>query len=158
MTFNSNSVRRGGSRGGGAQPAPLPPLKIGKNMIFFHTKYPKNIRVSLRSAQFFLHAPPLTWNPGSALGYGLIIISAIKRSIPSCDKKKSRKSIYEVKQRPTRTNTENVTRAKRTLNNRCWTRLPRRGSSSRPICGAHTVCSSGQRIRSSKCRIWGKKN
>ena len=36
---------------------PLP--KIGKNMIFwrkiviFHTKYPKNVRASLRSAQFF---------------------------------------------------------------------------------------------------------
>ena len=33
--------------------------KIGKNMIFwrkmviFHTKYPKNVRASLRSAQFF---------------------------------------------------------------------------------------------------------
>jgi hypothetical protein len=38
--------------------------KIGKNMIFggkiviFHTKYPKNVRASLRSAQFFLSAPP----------------------------------------------------------------------------------------------------
>ena len=46
--------------------------KIGKNMIFwrkiviFHTKYPKNFRASLRSAQFFLSAPPLTRNPGSA--------------------------------------------------------------------------------------------
>jgi hypothetical protein len=35
------------------------PPKIGKNMIFwrkiviFHTKYPKNVRASLRSAQFF---------------------------------------------------------------------------------------------------------
>ena len=44
---------REGFRGG-----PLP--KIGKNMIFwrkiviFHTKYPKNVRASLRSAQFFL--------------------------------------------------------------------------------------------------------
>ena len=41
----------------GAQPARAPP-KIGKNMIFwrkiviFHTKYPKNFRASLRSAQF----------------------------------------------------------------------------------------------------------
>jgi hypothetical protein len=37
---------------------PRPP-KIGKNMIFwhkiviFHTKYSKNVRASLRSAQFF---------------------------------------------------------------------------------------------------------
>ena len=44
--------------GGGAHPARAPP-KIGENMIFwrkiviFHTKYPKNFRVSLRSAQFF---------------------------------------------------------------------------------------------------------
>jgi hypothetical protein len=43
---------------GGAHPAPPPP-KIGKNIIFwrkiviFHTKYPKNFRASLRSAQFF---------------------------------------------------------------------------------------------------------
>ena len=41
--------------GGGGAPAPT---KIGKNMIWrkiviFHTKYPKNFRVSLRSAQFF---------------------------------------------------------------------------------------------------------
>jgi hypothetical protein len=49
-----------------------PPSAIGKNKIFwskiviFHTKYPKNFRASLRSAQFFLSAPPLTWNPGSA--------------------------------------------------------------------------------------------
>jgi hypothetical protein len=51
---------RGGSRGG------RPPPKIGKNMIFwrkiviFHTNYPKNFSASLRSAQFFLSAPPLT--------------------------------------------------------------------------------------------------
>jgi hypothetical protein len=45
---------------------------IGTNMIFwrkiviFHTKYPKNFRASLRSAQFFYFPlPPLTWNPGS---------------------------------------------------------------------------------------------
>ena len=43
--------------GGGAHPARAPP-KIGRNMIFwlkiviFHTKYPKNVRASLRSAQF----------------------------------------------------------------------------------------------------------
>jgi hypothetical protein len=56
--------------GGGAHPARTPP-KIGKNKIFwrkiviFNTKYPKNVRASLRSAQFFL-VRPLTWNPGSA--------------------------------------------------------------------------------------------
>jgi hypothetical protein len=52
---------RGGSRGGRtrrAPPPPPPPPKIGKNMIswrkivIFHTKYPKNFRASLRSAQF----------------------------------------------------------------------------------------------------------
>ena len=47
----------------GAHPARVPP-KIGKNMIFwrkivfFHTKYPKNVRASLRSAQFFKVRPP----------------------------------------------------------------------------------------------------
>ena len=47
----------------GAHPARAPP-KIGKNMIFwrkiviFHTKYPKNVRASLSSAQFFLSGPP----------------------------------------------------------------------------------------------------
>jgi hypothetical protein len=35
----------------GADPARAPP-KIGKNMIF-HTKYPKNVRASLRSAQIY---------------------------------------------------------------------------------------------------------
>jgi hypothetical protein len=53
----------GGGGGGGAHPARAPP-KIEKNMIFWrkivisHTKYPKNVRASLRSAQFFLSAPP----------------------------------------------------------------------------------------------------
>jgi hypothetical protein len=42
----------------GGAPGARPP-KIGENMIFwrkiviFHTKYPKNFRASLRSAQFF---------------------------------------------------------------------------------------------------------
>jgi hypothetical protein len=51
------------------------PPKIEKNVIFFwrkivifHTKYPKKFRASLRSAQFFKCAPPLTLNPGSAPG------------------------------------------------------------------------------------------
>jgi hypothetical protein len=48
----------------GAEPGAPPPPKIGKNMIFwrkiviFYTKYPNNFRASLRSAQFFLSAPP----------------------------------------------------------------------------------------------------
>jgi hypothetical protein len=46
---------RGGSRAEGRPPPP----KIGKNMIcwrkilIFHTKYPKNVRATLCSAQFF---------------------------------------------------------------------------------------------------------
>ena len=53
--FFHNSTRcRGGSRGRGSAPGARPP-KIGKNMIFwrkiviFHTKYPKNVRASLRN-------------------------------------------------------------------------------------------------------------
>jgi hypothetical protein len=58
--FDGNFVlyqQQGRIQGGGAHPARAPP-KIGKNMIFwrkiviFHTKYPKNFRASLRSAQF----------------------------------------------------------------------------------------------------------
>jgi hypothetical protein len=42
-----------GADPGGGAPGARPPLpKIGKNMIF-HTKYPKNFRASLRSAQCF---------------------------------------------------------------------------------------------------------
>ena len=44
----------------GGRPSAAPhPIKIGKNMIFgdkiviFYTKYPKNFRASLRSAEFF---------------------------------------------------------------------------------------------------------
>ena len=48
---------RGGSRGGRTRraPTPPPPLKFGKNMIFwrkimiFHTKYPQNFRAFLRN-------------------------------------------------------------------------------------------------------------
>jgi hypothetical protein len=39
-----------------------------RKIVIFHTKYPKNFRASLRSAQFFLSVPPLTWNPTSAPG------------------------------------------------------------------------------------------
>ena len=67
-----SSVYSGADSGGGRTQR-VPPLpKIGKNMIFwrkiviFHTKYSKIFRASLGSAQFFLSAPPLTWNPGSA--------------------------------------------------------------------------------------------
>ena len=48
---------------GGRRTPPLP--KIGKNKIFwrkiviFHTKYPKNVRASLRSAQFLSVRPPI---------------------------------------------------------------------------------------------------
>jgi hypothetical protein len=54
-----------GADSGGAHPARntpkifAPPFAIGKDMIFwrkiviFYTKYPKNVRASLRSAQFF---------------------------------------------------------------------------------------------------------
>jgi hypothetical protein len=44
----------GADQGGGGSPG-APPPKIGKNMIFwrkiviFHTKYPKNVRASLRN-------------------------------------------------------------------------------------------------------------
>ena len=66
-----NRCTSGADPGGRTRRAP--PLKLGKNMIFwrkiviFHTKYPKIFRVSLRSAQFFLSAPPLTWNPDPPL-------------------------------------------------------------------------------------------
>ena len=71
---NPQLLNKGRIEGGG-EPGALPP-KIGKDMIFlrkmgiFHTKYPKNFRASLRSAQFFKVCPPLTWNPGSATGTG----------------------------------------------------------------------------------------
>jgi hypothetical protein len=53
------SLNTTGADPGGAPGAPPPPPKIGKNIIFwrkiviFHTKYPKNVRASLRSAHFF---------------------------------------------------------------------------------------------------------
>ena len=56
-------------------------LAIGKNKIFwrkiviFHTKYLQNFRASLRSTQFFLSAPPLTWYPWSAPASGTVFIN-----------------------------------------------------------------------------------
>jgi len=53
LHYVQGRIYGGGGGGGGAPP------KIGKNMIcwrkivIFHTKYPKNFRASLRSAQFF---------------------------------------------------------------------------------------------------------
>ena len=41
-----------------------------RKIVIFHTKYPNKFRASLRSAQFFLVRPPLTWKPGSAPAYG----------------------------------------------------------------------------------------
>jgi hypothetical protein len=55
QAIKSQTAYRGGYRGRTRRPPP----KIGKNMIFwrkieiFHTKYPKNVRASLRSAQSF---------------------------------------------------------------------------------------------------------
>ena len=49
---------------GGGHARCMLPLKIGKNKIFwhniviFHTKYPKNVRASLRSVHFFKVRPP----------------------------------------------------------------------------------------------------
>ena len=60
--YNIYQGRIQGGRGRTRRPPPPPP-KIGKNMIYwrkiviFHTKYPKKIRASLRSAQFFKGAP-----------------------------------------------------------------------------------------------------
>ena len=65
------SQLQGRIQGGGEAHPARPTPKIGKNMIFlrkimiFHTKYPKIVRASLRSASFFL-SPPLSWSPGSA--------------------------------------------------------------------------------------------
>ena len=56
-SMDNNNQGRIQGRAPGARPPPPP--KIGKNMIcwckivIFHTKYLKNFRASLRSAQFF---------------------------------------------------------------------------------------------------------
>ena len=63
----------------------VPPHKIGKNIFFwrkiviFHTKYPKNFRASLCSAQLFFKSAPLAWNPGSApdINLNMYIINVI---------------------------------------------------------------------------------
>jgi hypothetical protein len=64
MILQPATPKSGEDPGGGGTPGALPP-KIGKDMIFFlhkmvifHTKYPKNFRASLRSAQFFKVRPP----------------------------------------------------------------------------------------------------
>ena len=46
---------------------------FGVRSLFFHTKYPKMVCASLRSAQFFKVRPPLTWNRGSAPGQYMCI-------------------------------------------------------------------------------------
>ena len=56
--YPEKTTNQGADPGGGGAPGTRRP-NIGKNMIFwrkiviFHTKYPKNFRASLRSAQFF---------------------------------------------------------------------------------------------------------
>ena len=63
VKHHNPTLFRGGSRGEGRTRL-APPLNLEKNMTFwrkiviFHTKYLKNFRASLRSAQFFLSAPP----------------------------------------------------------------------------------------------------
>jgi hypothetical protein len=57
------TARTGAGPGGRTRLSPPPPPEIGKYMIFwrkiviFHRKYPKNVRASLRSAQFVLVRP-----------------------------------------------------------------------------------------------------
>ena len=62
MVLQPATPKSGADPGGGRTGALSP--KIGKDMIFlrkmviFHMKYPKNVRASLRSAQFFKVRPP----------------------------------------------------------------------------------------------------
>jgi hypothetical protein len=57
--YNLYICNTGADPGGSAPGARPTPLKLEKNMIFwrkieiFHMKYPKNVRASLRWAQFF---------------------------------------------------------------------------------------------------------
>jgi hypothetical protein len=70
-----------------------PPSAIGKNMIFwrkiviFHTKYPQNFSASLRSAQFFLSAPPppnlKSWNRPWLYPLGQSLAYRMSKSIPT---------------------------------------------------------------------------
>ena len=82
---------RGGSRGGGRTRRPPPPPKIRKHIIFlrkiviFHTKYPRNFRASLCSAQFFMRPPNLKswilpWNRivCHLFGMGLVRVGMTK--------------------------------------------------------------------------------
>ena len=66
VVLNTNYTPGADPGGEGAPGAPPPPLKLKKNTIFwrkiviFHTKYPKNFRASLPSAQiFYVRLPDL---------------------------------------------------------------------------------------------------
>ena len=69
-SFLSSPIRSGADPGEGGHMARAH-LRLEKiwffwrKIVIFHTKYPKNVRASLCSAQFFKCAP-LNWNPGSA--------------------------------------------------------------------------------------------
>jgi hypothetical protein len=59
VTASKQSYTGADPGGGGGTPGARPSPKIGKNkiiwrkIVIFHTKYPKNVRASLRSAQLF---------------------------------------------------------------------------------------------------------
>ena len=63
MILQPVTPKSGGGGGGGANTVRYR-LKLEKiwfflrKMVIFHTKYPKNFRASLRSAQFFKVRPP----------------------------------------------------------------------------------------------------
>ena len=69
LKFRKRGVLRGGSRGG----ARAPPLKLEKICFFcvkswFFTQNTPKIFAPHPLGTFFLSAPPLAWNPGSAPG------------------------------------------------------------------------------------------
>jgi hypothetical protein len=72
---------KSGADPGGA-PGALPP-KIGKDVIFlrkmviFHTKYPKNVRASFRSAQFFKVTRPSMKNLKTIVDYNVFQVHYI---------------------------------------------------------------------------------